>query len=53
MTAPLQNPVQLLADLVEALDRAYWSDWQSTATFADQWDAARQYIEKQKETPHD
>ena len=47
-----ENPVQLLADLVAALDATHWSSWQSTATFNTQLDAAREYINKQ-EPRHD
>ena len=27
------NPVKILADLVNALDNTYWYSWQSTAKF--------------------
>ena len=43
------NPVQLLADLVDALDSTYWSSWQPTNKFADQLDAARTYVEQQRQ----
>ena len=46
------NPVQLLADLVAALDRTSWSSWQSTATFDTQLTKAREYI-NQQEPRHD
>jgi hypothetical protein len=43
-----QNPVQLLADLVAALDSTHWSSWQSTANFDKQLDAAREYVNQQR-----
>ena len=43
-----QNPVQLLADLVKALDNAHISSWQSTAAWDEQLKAAREYIAKQR-----
>ena len=47
-----ENPVQLLADLVAALDNTYWSSWQSTARFDAELIAARAYLDKQ-EPRHD
>ncbi len=44
----MDNPNQLLADLVKALDEAYISSWQSTAAWQKQLDAAREYVEKMK-----
>lgn len=44
----MDNPNQLLADLVKALDSAYISSWQSTAQWAKQLDAARDYVAQQK-----
>lgn len=41
-----QNPVQLLADLVNALDSAHISSWQSTAGWDEQLKAAREYIQQ-------
>ena len=41
----------LLQDLVNALDSAYISSWQSTARWSDQLTAAREYLEDLKETP--
>lgn len=38
------NPVQLLAELVYALDNAYTSSWQSTAAWQKQLDAAKEYL---------
>ena len=42
----MDNPNQLLDDLVKALDSTYWSSWQTTAKFDKQLDAAREYVEK-------
>ena len=42
----MDNPNELLADLVKALDRAYISSWQSTADWRKQLDATREYIER-------
>ena len=44
----MDNPNQLLDDLVKALDSTYWSSWQTTAKFDKQLDAARAYVEKLK-----
>ena len=44
----MDNPNQLLDDLVKALDSTYWSSWQTTAKFDKQLDAAREYVEKLK-----
>lgn len=44
----MDNPNQLLADLVKALDITNWSSWQTTAKFDKQLDAAREYVEKLK-----
>jgi hypothetical protein len=44
----MDNPNQLLADLVKALDGAFISTWQSTAAWQKQLDAARAYVEKMK-----
>ena len=44
----MDNPNQLLDDLVKALDSTYWSSWQTTASFENQLDAAREYVEKLK-----
>lgn len=38
------NPVQLLAELVHALDNAYISSWQSTAAWQKQLDDAKEYL---------
>jgi hypothetical protein len=49
----MDNPNQLLADLVKALDNAFISTWQSTAAWDKQLDAARKYVEKMHgETNH-
>ena len=45
----LPNPNHLLADLVAALNATYWSSWQNTATFANQLQAAEDYINTLKE----
>ena len=47
-----ENPVQLLADLVLALDNTTWSSWQTTASFDAELCAAREYLDKQ-EIQHD
>ena len=44
----MDNPNQLLADLVKALDSTYWSSWQTTYKFEQQLAAAREYLEKLK-----
>ena len=44
----MDNPNQLLDDLVKALDNTNWSSWQTTAAFEKQLDAAREYLEKLK-----
>jgi len=46
------NPNQLLEDLVEALDGAFISSWQSTAAWRKQLDAAREYVNRMKEAEH-
>ena len=45
----MDNPNQLLDDLVKALESTNWSSWQTTATFQKQLDAAREYVDKLKE----
>lgn len=40
------NPVKMLADLVNALDNTYWSSWQSTAKFSDELEVARSYLSR-------
>ena len=42
----MDNPNQLLADLVKALDTAFICNLQSTHEWGKQLDAAREYIEK-------
>ena len=42
----MDNPNQLLADLVKALDEAFICDMQSTAAWDTQLDIAREYIER-------
>ena len=42
------NPIQLLADLVKALDSAFISSWQSTSAWQKQLDTAKEYLEKLK-----
>ena len=44
----MDNPNQLLADLVDALDSAFISTWQSTSSWQKQLAAARAYVERQK-----
>ena len=46
--ADFENPNQLLADLVKALDSAFISSWQSTAHWREQLDAAREYLDRLK-----
>jgi hypothetical protein len=48
MNHPKNTPYLLLKELVEAMDDAYWSSWQTTADFQDQWDAAREFLEETK-----
>lgn len=45
----MDNPNELLAELVKALDNAFISTWQSTAAWQKQLDAARDYVERQQE----
>jgi hypothetical protein len=47
------NATNLLRDLVEALDGAFISTWQSTAAWQQQLDAAREYLNQQSTTDHD
>lgn len=42
----MDNPNQLLADLVKALDGAFISSWQSTAAWQKELDAAREYVDQ-------
>ena len=44
----MDNPNQLLDDLVKALDSTNWSSWQTTAAFDKQLEEARTYLEKLK-----
>lgn len=46
--ADLENPNQLLDNLVKALDNAFISSWQSTAAWQKQLDAAREYLDALK-----
>lgn len=46
--ADFENPNQLLADLVKALDSAFICYLQSTAYWQEQLDAAREYLDKLK-----
>ena len=39
------DPLDLLADLVRALDKTNWSSWQTTAPFAKELDRARDYLD--------
>jgi hypothetical protein len=48
----MDNPNDLLAALVKALDGAFISTWQSTAAWQKELDAARAYVEKLEST-HD
>lgn len=48
----MDNPNELLAELVKALDNAFISTWQSTADWKKQLDAARAYVERQQEKQH-
>ena len=45
----IQNPNQLLADLVAALNATHWSSWQSTDKFMPQLEAAEAYVSRLKE----
>lgn len=38
------NALEILKDLVDALDSTTWSSWQTTARFQDQLEAAREYL---------
>lgn len=42
------NPVQLLADLVKALQETNWSSWQTTAGFDTELRKAEEYLERLK-----
>jgi hypothetical protein len=42
----MDNPNELLKNLVKALDNAFISTWQSTAAWQKQLDAAREYVKK-------
>ena len=44
----MDNPNQLLKELAEALNNAFISTWQSTASWQKQLDAANAYLEKLK-----
>ena len=44
----MDNPNQLLDDLVKDLDSTNWSSWQTTAAFEKQLNAAREYVENLK-----
>ena len=48
-TADMDNPNQLLKDLVEALESAFISSWQSTAAWQKQLQTAREYLDRLKE----
>lgn len=49
----MNNPNQLLADLVKALDSAFISSWQSTAGWQKELDAAREYVERMEAQRHE
>ena len=49
---PAATALCLLKELVAALDKTYWSSWQSTAQFDDQLNHARSFLAKQEEN-HD
>lgn len=38
----------LLKELVEKMDDAYWSSWQSTGKFREAWDRSREFIKEQE-----
>lgn len=40
------NPVEILANLVDALNSTYWSSWQNTANFSDCLRVAEEYLSK-------
>jgi len=40
---------QLLKELVEALENTYWSSWQSTYQFDEQYRAAVDYLREREE----
>jgi len=42
----MDNPNELLKELVQALDNAFISTWQSTHAWQKQLDAARDYVKK-------
>ena len=44
----MDNPNQLLAELVKAIDGALISSWQSTSAWDKELAAAREYVEKLK-----
>ena len=44
----MDESTRLLQELVEALDRAFISSWQSTAAWQSQLDAGRAYLENKE-----
>ena len=52
LDTPSVTALSLLKELVVALDKTYWSSWQSTARFDNQLNCARNFLAEQEET-HD
>lgn len=42
----IDNPNQILKDLVDGLNNTSWSSWQATAFFDEQLKRAEEYLEK-------
>lgn len=40
------NPIEILANLVTALNSTYWSSWQSTANFSSELSKAEEFLSK-------
>ena len=52
LDTPSATALSLLKELVVALDKTYWSSWQSTARFDDHLNNARNFLVEQEEN-HD
>ena len=48
LDTPSATALSLLKELVVALDKTYWSSWQSTARFDPQLNHARNFIAEQE-----
>ena len=48
LDTPSATALSLLKELVVALDKTYWSSWQSTARFDHQLNRARNFIAEQE-----